>query len=212
MPNVVIEFQNCREVSARMTYEKKPGDGGKTTLRFSSEKIKDQDGQPKVFSMSFNNIGKTPAHCFYYDLDEGYLNDKVRGLRSSEIDFFKTIENVRQTASDPDSGLSAKDINDIEETIDRVACSFEGDHALSSEQLIRSLMLHDLPCFQDAPGSFVGHRMTSEARIFHMEVWEDLNDAIDDYLDDHPEVDDMMLNISRDIDIEPEPDELSMGM
>ncbi len=211
MPKVSIEFQNCREISARMTYEKEPGDGGKTTLRFCSDKIRDQDGQPRVFSMGFNNIGDTPVYCFYADLDEGYINDKISGLRSSQIDFFKTIENVRQATSGTDIEFTAKEINDIEKTIDEVACSFDGDHELASRRLISSLGRLDLPCFQDSPGSFVGRRMTAEARIFHMEVWEDLNAAVYEYLDDHPEVDDMILNISKDVDINPDPEGCAMS-
>ena len=206
MPTLKIELENENGITANMSYSKEPDEGGSTTLKFSSSKLLGSDGHPINFSLSFRNIGGTMPGSFYAGLDKGYLNDKTSGLTGRRVDVMETIRSVRAAAADPDAELSAEDINQVEENIDASLRTFEGNHFVTCEIILMSLHRLDLPVFSDDLGSLVGYAETPEARIFHMEVWPDMIDALYDFYEENPEMYEKTSKLNKGLFPQPDPD------
>jgi hypothetical protein len=188
MGEMRFEFSSPNGVTGAFAYGRDPDGGGRLTVQFSSHKLRQKDGSPKTFSLGFNNIGKDDPLGFLESLDQGYLNDKLPALSARRYDLFQTIAAVRHLLDEQAQDLEPDEIEAAEQTIDRSAAHFDGDHRSACEGLIHALIRADLPCFQDDPFHLIGHRCTLENRIFERVVWPALIEAIEDHLSMNPEL------------------------
>lgn len=196
-PETSFTFTDPSGIFISMSYAKPLEESGRLKLTFSSPKIKRGDAVPKMFSLQFNAIGDEDPLAFLEGLDEGYLDDKVSGLSVRKPDLFATIQNVRTMVDEASLDLSAEDLRKISEVIDGAGCFFDGDHNAASVSLIRSLIRTEIPSFADDPGHLIGHRMTVENVVFHLDVWPDVMRSLERFLTLHPDVDERIDGVRK---------------
>lgn len=149
------------------------GDGGTLLASISHDGYAVEGAQLPCVEFQFQNIGHGDPLEFLFDLDDGYLCDRIFGVDARQIDMVQTIINLRAHFDErvTDGDLTARQRFKLERHMDASLAQFDGNHEASVYALIQTLHQDPENGLSDDPFHMAGHRENEKAGIFLESLW-----------------------------------------